>query len=100
MKIFVQKSPNLNGWGDSEGIKQYLIVFVCKIGGERGNESERGGNKKKNEKGKRSCSPSCVGINFSLIVDHCLNDISRTPYSQILNQLLNEQCYKIFYLVS
>jgi hypothetical protein len=36
MKIFVQKSPNLNGWGDSEGIKQYLIVFVCKIGGERG----------------------------------------------------------------
>jgi hypothetical protein len=46
MKIFVQKSPNLNGWEDSEGIKQYLIVFVCKIGGERGNESDRGGIKR------------------------------------------------------
>jgi len=84
MKIFVQKSPNLNGlngWGDSEGIKQYLIVFVCKIGGGRGKESDRGGNKKKNEKGKRSCSPSYVGINFSLIVDRCLNDISRSQIS-------------------
>jgi hypothetical protein len=68
MKIFVQKSPNLNGWGDSEGIKQYLIVFVCKIGGGRGKESDRGGIKRKMKKGKEVVLPHVLASIFHLLL--------------------------------
>jgi hypothetical protein len=68
MKIFVQKSPNLNCWGDSEGIKQYLIVFVCKIGGGREKESDRGGIKRKIKKGKEVVLSHMLASIFHLLL--------------------------------